>query len=371
MENKLTEFFTAFSKCINMNNPRDTITSLADLIKKVINADRCSIFLHDEEKNELYTYYAHGVDKIIIRTDQGIAGHCFTTGSIINIEDAYNDPRFDREWDRRHGYRTKSLLAVPLKTPQGKIIGVFEALNKKGASAFTKEDILLIENICLYSASILEGMQLYEMLKRTQKEIIIRLSNATKYKDKETRNHIIRVGLYTEIMAKTLGWSDEEAELIRLAAPMHDIGKVGIPDAILQKPGRLNEEEWEKMKKHTIYGYEILKGSDSRLLQIAAIVALEHHERWDGTGYPHGKKGEEISIYGRLTAIADVFDALTSDRPYKKAWPPERAREEIKNCSGTFFDPKLVEIFLDRFDDILKIKELYKDEMEAEQKWEE
>ena len=345
MDERLRRFFYGFPKCIDIKAPEKTIAKLADLTKEVIDADRCSVFLHDPDRRELYTYYAHGVDRIVIREDQGIAGYCFTRGVVVNIEDVQKDPRFDRGWDLKHGYTTKSLLAMPLKTPQGRIIGVFEALNKKGDGPFTQEDIMLLENICLYSASVLEGMQLYERLKRTQREVIIRLSNATKFKDKETKNHIIRVGLYSEVLARALGLSEEEAELIRLAAPMHDIGKVGIPDAILQKPGRLTPEEWEVMKRHTVYGYEILKGSDSRLVHMAAVIALEHHEKWNGKGYPHGKRGEEISIYGRITALSDVFDALSTPRPYKPAWPMDKVVEEIVSSSGRDFDPEVVNAF--------------------------
>ncbi len=165
-------------------------------------------------------------------------------------------------------------------------------------------------------------------------------------------------------MAKKLGFDEKYCYNIRLAAPMHDIGKLGIPDAILLKKGKLEGEEWEVMKKHTIIGYNILKGSDSDLLKLAAVIALEHHEKWDGTGYPYGKKGEEINIAARITAIADVFDALTSERPYKPAWSVEEATKYMKELKGRHFDPNLLDLFFENLDEVLSIKERYKDEKE-------
>jgi len=159
-----------------------------------------------------------------------------------------------------------------------------------------------------------------------------------------------------------LGWDEERIETINLAAPMHDVGKVGIPDIILLKPGKLTPDEWEIMKKHSQYGYDILKGADSELLQMASVVALEHHEKWDGSGYPNQLRGEGISIYGRLTALADVFDALTSKRPYKESWSFEKTKDHIYSQSGIHFDPELTKIFLDLYSEMVKIKEEYIDE---------
>jgi len=147
-----------------------------------------------------------------------------------------------------------------------------------------------------------------------------------------------------------------------IAAPMHDIGKIGIPDAILLKKGKLNDWEWDVMKKHTTIGYEILKDSSSELLQMAALVALDHHERWDGTGYPNGKKGEEISLWGRITSVADVFDALLSKRPYKEPWSLEKTVEHMNSLKGKQFDPQLVELFFSDLDEVMKIREKYRDE---------
>ncbi len=180
-------------------------------------------------------------------------------------------------------------------------------------------------------------------------------------RSKETGNHVKRVAEYSYILAKGLGMSEEEAELIRIASPMHDIGKVAIPDAILQKPGKLSEEEYELMKSHTKIGYQLLNNSSRRLLKAAAIVAYQHHEKWDGSGYPQGLKGEDIHIYGRITAIADVFDALASDRVYKKAWEIDRILPLFAEERGKHFDPRLVDVFIDQLPNILKIRDRYAD----------
>jgi len=362
MENKLKILMDYSAKINNEKSIDNILILLADLVKKLLEADRCSIFLYDKNKNTLWTVVAHGVEKIEIPSDKGIAGYVFSTGQELIIDDAYNDSRFDKEVDKATGYRTKTILAVPLKSSKGNIIGVFQAINKLTEDKFNKEDLELLRHVALYASSAIETKDLYLKLKKAHEDVVYRLSHATKFKDPETQNHIIRVGLYCGIFAKDLGWDDEEIEIIQLAAPMHDIGKVGIPDRVLLKPGKLDEEEWEIMKKHTIYGYEILKGGDSELLKVASLVALEHHEKWDGTGYPYKKKGKEISIYGRMTSLADVFDALTSKRPYKDAWSIDRTVEYIKDNREKQFDPELVDIFVDKLQDFINIKEKLKDE---------
>ena len=161
------------------------------------------------------------------------------------------------------------------------------------------------------------------------------------------------------LIAERAGMSDEECDLLLNAAPMHDIGKIGIPDNILLKPGKLEPEEWEIMKTHAQIGADILSGDDSPLLNMASVIALTHHEKWDGSGYPNGLKGEKIPLVGRITALADVFDALTSERPYKNAWPVEEAVSWIKEQSGQHFEAALVEHFLTIMDSIIEIKEQY------------
>ncbi len=208
---------------------------------------------------------------------------------------------------------------------------------------------------------ISEIYALNEEIKETQREVIFTMGTVCENRSKETGNHVKRVTLYSEILAKYYGLEKEEILLLKEASPMHDIGKIAIPDAILHKDGILTEEERILMKTHTSLGYEMLKHSNRKLLQIAAQVAHEHHERYDGNGYPRRLKGEDISIYGRITALADVFDALGSDRCYKKAWDDEKIFEMIANERCKHFDPKLVDIFFDNLEEFFEVRENYKD----------
>ena len=198
-----------------------------------------------------------------------------------------------------------------------------------------------------------------------ERDTVVRLCKAAEYRDPETGAHILRMAHYSELIARGLGLPLEAQELLLEAAPMHDIGKVGIADHILLKPGRLTPDEFEIMKQHAIFGYEILKGSSSRVLQAGAEIARAHHEKFDGSGYPNGLKGEGIPIFSRIVAVADVFDALTSERPYKKAWPLEQACEFLKAHSGSHFDPTCVTSFFAHWDQVLEIRDRFQDDEES------
>ncbi|MEE4355630.1 MAG: two-component system response regulator [Desulfococcaceae bacterium] len=193
-------------------------------------------------------------------------------------------------------------------------------------------------------------------LYNSRMEIIHRLVFSAEFKDPETGSHIKRMSHYSALLAEGYGLSKKECDTILLASPMHDIGKIGIPDIILLKPGKLDPEEWIIMKKHPGIGAKILSKSKSRLMRAGQQIAVSHHERWDGSGYPQGKKGKDIPLYGRIAALADVFDALTTKRPYKTAWPIEKAADEIIKQSGRHFDPELVEVFTDVLSRFLEIR---------------
>ncbi len=207
---------------------------------------------------------------------------------------------------------------------------------------------------------ISEIYTLNQEIKDTQKEVIFTMGTIGEIRSKETGNHVKRVALYSEILAKHYGLDDKEVEMLKEASPMHDIGKVAIPDAILNKTEKLTIDEKAIMDTHTTLGYEMFKYSNRELLKMAAVVSYEHHEKYDGSGYPRGLKGDDISIYGRITALSDVFDALGSSRVYKPAWEDEKIFKMFKAEGGKHFDPKLVDIFFDNLDEFLSIRDSLK-----------
>ncbi len=193
--------------------------------------------------------------------------------------------------------------------------------------------------------------QAVKTVKERELESLLLLARASEYKDKDTANHILRVGKYSAIIMENLGGSHEDIELMLYSAPLHDVGKIGISDSILNKSSKLTEEEYNIMKTHATKGYEILSGTKSKYLEAGAIIALSHHEKYDGSGYPNGLKGDSIHLYGRIVAVADVFDALISERVYKNSWTLEHAVEYLKSQAGIHFDPVIIEKFLEKIDD--------------------
>jgi PAS domain S-box-containing protein len=246
--------------------------------------------------------------------------------------------------------------------------GQVRNVSKDGKAYYSLATVVPIKN---YKGEILEYMSirkdisdvilLHKELEDTQREIIYKLGEVGESRSKETGNHVKRVAQYSKLMAELCGLSKEGANILFTASPMHDIGKVGIPDSILNKPGKLTDEEFEEMKAHASIGYNILKNSNRKVLQAAAIVANEHHEKWDGTGYPRRLKGNEIHIYGRITAVVDVFDALSHDRVYKPAWDLHSITELFKKERGKHFDPQLVDLFFEHFEKFEEIRDQYND----------
>ncbi len=238
---------------------------------------------------------------------------------------------------------------------------------KDGSSYFVDATIIPIVNqhdeIIEYISvrhDISKQILAQEEIRSSQEEILYTLGEMGELRSQETGDHVNRVALYSELIAKYYGLDKEEYQMLKMASPMHDIGKIAISDSILLKPGKLDNDEFSQMKEHASIGYELFKKSSHKMLQMAASISHEHHEKWNGTGYPRGLKEEEISICGRITAVADVFDALSHDRVYKKAWPLDEVMEFMTKESGISFEPKLIDILVEHIDEIVEIKEKYK-----------
>ena len=334
---------------------------MADLGRSIVSADRCSLWLVDDDRRELWTKVAHGVSELRIPYNAGFVGYSVKTGEPLLVKDAYQDPRFDRRSDEKTHYRTTSVMTVPLMDSSGRVMGVFQAINKRGVNENGEPEIFSIQDLerlsltAVYSAKTVESAKLNAELEATQREIIHILGDASESRSQETGDHIQRVAEISYTLAKLMGLPEEEVERIRLAAPMHDLGKVGIPDAILNKPGRFTDEEYSIMKSHSEIGYNMLCNSKRMLLRFAAEIARSHHERWDGRGYPRGIAGEEIPLAARICAVADVLDALSSPRCYKQPWPEERVKEEFIKQRGAQFQPELVDVLIEHWDEIYGI----------------
>ena len=325
-----------------------------------------------------------------------IAGYVASNGSILNIADVYSlgtsyPFSFNPSYDQKAGYRTCSMLTIPLKNFRGDIIGVLQLINALDASGkvvpFNPDE----EHNIIYFAN--NAANAIERAKMTR-EIILRMNKMAEMRDpKETGPHVNRVAAYSVILYEA--WAekngllreeiDKSRDVLRMAAMMHDVGKVAISDMILKKPGRFTPEEFQIMKLHTLYGANLFSDVHSDFDESAAIVAVNHHERWDGKGYPghidlvtqqplpgyenesgcaRGKQGEEIPLFGRIVALADVYDALSSKRCYKEAWDEESVTRTIQEESGKQFDPQLVETFMECLDSIRQAEKLYPDDNE-------
>lgn len=303
---------------------------------------------------------------------ESIAGYVALTREVLNIPDVRRIPagspyHYNRSWDERTGYETRSMLVIPMRKKDGKIVGVLQlinALNKGGVAPFPGGSEKVATSLASQAAVSIENAALAQELQQAHLDTIFRLGVAAEYRDKETANHIKRMSHFSALIAESLKWPKEEVERLFWSSLMHDVGKLGIPDAILQKPGPLTPEERQVMELHSIIGGNILKGSDARLLKQARLVALTHHERYDGKGYPRRLKGEKIPIEGRITILADIFDALSSRRVYKEALPENEVLRILEEGRGVFFDPEILPLFLDRLEEAREIQSRYGDRPE-------
>ena len=318
-------------------------------VNRAINAEAQSIWLVDEEAGVIKCRFARGASAEALMglsvslNEPSIVGTSVAKQESIIIKDAQNDPRRARSVDEKTGFVTRSLMTVPLVL-EDKSIGAIQAVNKRDGQLFTKDDLDLFRSIADSAALAVSNAQLVTDLQNSYDLTLDALSAALDLRDRETEGHSRRVVEYTSRLAEKIGLSKETIKDIRRGALIHDIGKIGVPDAVLHKPGSLDDKERMVIERHPQAGYNMLAGIPYLREEIQIVIC--HQEKWNGTGYPYGLRGAEIPIGARLFAIADTFDALTSDRPYRHGASYEIARRVIEEESGKQFDPQAVEAFL-------------------------
>ncbi len=370
-------FGTLLNVCSTLNQPGTAQELLDNLLlqaRRLVNAQAGTVFLvnhsqlrfvccqNDARPDLCVAPKPYELDRVSLSgtrisvDETSLAGYVARYKEPLRIDDAYNMPssvchKFDTSHDKTTGYRTKSLLVIPLIDRLGDTVGVLQLINKQiptgeTDTAFTERDQQIALAVASLAAVCIRNAKLRDTLRDSHLDTIMRLSTAAEFRDDDTGQHIRRVSFYCETIARNAGCGPETSQIILFASPMHDIGKLGIPDAILTKPGPLSREERLAMQEHTVLGAKILNGSDNEIIAMAESIALAHHEKWDGSGYPAGLRGEDIPLPGRICAVADVFDALTSKRVYKNAFPFSEAIDLIRQGIGTHFDPWLVDVFL-------------------------
>ncbi|NPA39623.1 MAG: GAF domain-containing protein [Thermodesulfobacteria bacterium] len=350
----MDEFFKKvlkFSALINSSLEFEEIRRRSiEAIMELLNCEAASLLFYDEEKEELYFDVALGekaekVKTIRLKLGQGIAGWVALHKEPLIINDVQNDPRFFKGADKKSGFTTRNMICVPVMV-RNKLLGVIQAINKRQGD-FTEEDLELLTALSHQIAVAIENARLYNELKETFFNVVFALADTIEKRDPYTGGHTRRVMTYSVAIGEEMGLPKDQLELLKLSAILHDIGKIGIKDDVLLKQSRLTKEEYELIKKHTIFGEEILK----HIKQMKEVIpgVKYHHERPDGKGYPEGLKGDQIPLIARIIAVADTFDAMVTDRPYRKGLSFETAIEELKRCSGTQFDPKAVEAFIKVF----------------------
>ncbi len=341
---KFLDFSALINSSLDFNEVRErSIKAVMDLTE----SEAGSLLFYDENSKELFFDVALGekadkVKTIRLKLGQGIAGWVAEHRQPVIVNDVQQDPRFFKGADKKSGFQTKNMICVPVLS-KNKLLGVLQAINKKNGD-YTPLDLEILKALSNQIAVAIENARLYQELKETFFNIVFALADAIEKRDPYTGGHTKRVMEYSLAIGEEMGLDKETLTTLKLSAILHDIGKIGIKDSILLKPGRLSDEEFATIKKHPLFGEEILK----HLKQMKDVLpgVKYHHERFDGRGYPYGLKGNDIPLIARIIAVADSFDAMVTDRPYRKGLPVEVALKELEKNKGTQFDPEAVDAFL-------------------------
>jgi putative nucleotidyltransferase with HDIG domain len=329
-------------------NYREIRRRAMEATTRLMKAEAGSLLLVDEEKGQLHFEVVLGdkeedIKTISLNFGEGIAGWVAQHGQPLIVNSPEKDRRFFKGVDEKTEFKTRNIICVPVKVKE-KIVGVLEAVNKQGGGRFDKEDLSLFTSLADQAAIALDNSRLYRELEEMFFQTADSLADAIEQRDPYTGGHTQRVTLYSQAIAKYLQLNPLERKWLKIASVLHDIGKIGIEDKILKKPARLNLDEFDLIKHHSDIGAKIIE----HIRQLKEIIpgVKYHHEQLDGKGYPDGLKGEEIPLIAKIVAVADTYDAMTTDRPYRKAMEKEVAIEELKRCSGTQLDQRVVEAFI-------------------------
>ncbi len=367
----ITDLFNISENIASVRNEEQLLRFVLHAALERVSAMRGSVMTVSPDGRHLTIACSEGLpqecEDAVVDLDGTISGWVARNVQPLFVEDIRKNPPIE---EMSHKLKGRSFISVPLErkaspmddirranASQPQVIAVLNVTDKRQGNEFTETDLKALSIVANHAAAALENVRLLHDIEDSQREIVFTLGEIVETRSRETGSHVKRVAEYCRLLAVKSGLTHAEGEMLRMAAPLHDVGKVGIPDAILGKPGRLSEEEYEIIKTHAQIGYDMLQKSKGRILQAAATIALEHHERWDGCGYPQGKRGEDIHVYGRIGCIADVFDALGVERVYKEAWPLERILDYFREQREQQFDPRLVDVFFENLTEVLAIRD--------------
>ena len=359
-ERRMSALVDVISRLTSTLDRRGLLLLIMDHARELLEVEATSVWELDEQHHTLVPFVATGrhseqLQHVTVKVGEGLIGQCVSSGQRVLVQDVRSDARHNKTIDQATGFETRSVLTVPLRAPsielgpeRGEIpahtIGGAQALNKLNGEPFSEDDIALFEVFAGQAATVLQLARLYADTHSLMMGMIKAFAGAVDARDRHNRGHSQRVSDTSVAIAQELGMAREQVYHVRIGSLLHDIGKIGVPDAILDKPSQLNDEELVEMRSHTTKGYQIMSQDELRwLLRDELPALLQHHERLDGNGYPQHIGGDQIPLISRIVAVADVFDALTSDRPYRKGWPVERTLAYLVERIGTEFDPACVE----------------------------